>query len=52
MSRLQCYGAFVKAAKDIGVQHKWIADGDWVSHIQNQNGLKDCSYVSHINYAI
>jgi hypothetical protein len=51
MSRLQCYAAFVKATNDIGMQDKWIPDDDWVRHIRNEDGLKDCK-VSHMNRSI
>ncbi len=51
ISQSQRYDAFVKVTNDISMQDKWIADKDWVCHIQNQDGLKDCN-VSHMNRSI
>jgi hypothetical protein len=51
MDQLQWYDAFVKATRIMGMQDRWIADKDWVCHIQSQDGVKDCN-VSHMNFLI
>ena len=52
MSRLQCYAAFVNAENDIGMRDKWIPYDDWVRHIRNEDGLKDCKVSHNMNRSI